>query len=408
MTWRDDLLRVTLPDGRQLIGASFRGVSFFVDESSRSGGRRIVTHEFPMRDDPAIEDLGRAARAFPMEAYLVGDEYHVQLRALLSALEDVSGPGELVHPYHGVRRAICSALSVRETKSDGGMATLSLEFAEAPEAAPTPTEVRDAVAEVEASAGAAMEAVTFDLEQSLDTDGLPNSAFETLAADLTAIATTLQAGFARIATTPQQVAAMNVEIQSITSQASSLVRAPAELADSLAAVTEALADTVLAAPREFMRAVLDAYDVEQPEPAAGVSGSKERERANQEAFGAGVRRMLVVDAARVLPTIEHDTLDDALADRDDVAARLEEQAATATDAAYPALVQLRADVMRAVPGERVLDRVVTLEQRSAIPSLLLSYRVYGGVRAWEDRVIARNRPAHPAFMAGTLKVLARG
>ena len=42
--------------------ASFRGVSFQVDVASLSAGRRVQVHEYPQRDQPWVEDLGRATR----------------------------------------------------------------------------------------------------------------------------------------------------------------------------------------------------------------------------------------------------------------------------------------------------------------------------------------------------------
>ena len=51
--------------------ASFRGVAFDVAESAgRSGGRAIVTHEFPLRDLPFNEDLGAATHTYEIDAVL--------------------------------------------------------------------------------------------------------------------------------------------------------------------------------------------------------------------------------------------------------------------------------------------------------------------------------------------------
>ncbi|MNN99925.1 hypothetical protein D3C81_2196910 [compost metagenome] len=43
-------------------GASFRGVPFLVDTDSVPVGRRTQLHEFPQRDQPFVEDLGRRTR----------------------------------------------------------------------------------------------------------------------------------------------------------------------------------------------------------------------------------------------------------------------------------------------------------------------------------------------------------
>ena len=61
MSWRD-----------RLLPASFRGARFFVATDTRQGGRRLAVHEYPLRDIPYAEDLGRKARTYAIEAVLVG------------------------------------------------------------------------------------------------------------------------------------------------------------------------------------------------------------------------------------------------------------------------------------------------------------------------------------------------
>lgn len=39
--------------------ASFRGVAFKVDGDDLQIGRRTVVHEYPGRDTPSVEDMGR-------------------------------------------------------------------------------------------------------------------------------------------------------------------------------------------------------------------------------------------------------------------------------------------------------------------------------------------------------------
>lgn len=51
--------------------ASFRGVPFLVNTAGGAGGRHLVTHEFPLRDIPSTEDMGRAARHFRLHAFVV-------------------------------------------------------------------------------------------------------------------------------------------------------------------------------------------------------------------------------------------------------------------------------------------------------------------------------------------------
>ena len=61
MSWKDELRP-----------ASFRGVEFFIDVSQKSLGRRAVLHEFPNRETPYTEDMGRVAEGFEIEGHVLG------------------------------------------------------------------------------------------------------------------------------------------------------------------------------------------------------------------------------------------------------------------------------------------------------------------------------------------------
>ena len=75
-----------------LVPATFRLAPFHVDANSRTSGRRIVLHEFPKRDTPYAEDMGRSARRFPVTGYVIGPDYQIWRELLVLALE-AEGPG---------------------------------------------------------------------------------------------------------------------------------------------------------------------------------------------------------------------------------------------------------------------------------------------------------------------------
>jgi prophage DNA circulation protein len=83
-----------------LIPASFRGVPFAVLDIAISTGRRVSVHEYPFRDTPWAEDLGKRARRISFSAFVIGDDVDFQAANLLNACE-ASGPGMLVHPAYG-------------------------------------------------------------------------------------------------------------------------------------------------------------------------------------------------------------------------------------------------------------------------------------------------------------------
>lgn len=109
--------------------ASYKGVPFLVRSTDVQVGRRNVLHEYPLRDTPYIEDMGKAARTFSFDAFLLGADCQAQALKLIDVLEQ-SGDGKLVHPYLGSIVCNCTSrggLSINETQR---IVTLSLSFVE--------------------------------------------------------------------------------------------------------------------------------------------------------------------------------------------------------------------------------------------------------------------------------------
>lgn len=404
MTWREDLGRVTVNGLGRVIGASFRGVPFLVRASERGGGRRAVVHEFPFRDDPFVEDLGRKARPFRVEGYVIGDDYLEQRDDLLAALEDEAGPGELVHPYHGVRRAICVNLSVSETTADGGMATFALEFAETPVQGPTPSIQSDPASTVSTSADTAVTASKAELVEKYDPLGLASFALQSAERALVTAAAALGDKLSAAIDAQQELAALAGQVRVLTTQASSLVRQPAEMVDAFHAAITNLGDAMFAAPGAVMDALSETYSVDLGTAAPETTATRRRERTNQLALIAALRSIVAIEAARLAPLVPYASIEEATAARDQIAGMLEEQASAAGDTAYPGLVDLRSQVLRAVPGGAAFARIVTVTRPVAIPSLLLAYHLYGSVDQEAD-ILARNRIRHPGFVAGDLSVI---
>ena len=89
-----------MAEEKKLYEASFRGVPFHVTKVDLKVGRRTVVHEYPQRDKPYVEDIGRATRRLSFTAFVVGDDYIQQAEKLIGAIE-TEGPGTLIHPHLG-------------------------------------------------------------------------------------------------------------------------------------------------------------------------------------------------------------------------------------------------------------------------------------------------------------------
>lgn len=131
-----------------------------MDDVEASGGRRVVLHEYPLRDTPYSEDLGRRAREFSVRGYIIqGRTYdYASARAdVLKALE-AYGPGELVHPWHGEVNVVVDDYRLRESMERGGLLELDIRFREAGQLA-NPTASVDTAKGVASAASSARQAL---------------------------------------------------------------------------------------------------------------------------------------------------------------------------------------------------------------------------------------------------------
>lgn len=118
--------------------ASWRGVPFEVNVDDAEFGRRVVVHEYPQRDKPYVEDLGRKTRKFTLDAWVCA---HVEngfdpwgaRDALIAAIEE-GDVGTLVHPFWGSLQGHISNVKVKQASTNnGGYVNLLMDFVESGE-----------------------------------------------------------------------------------------------------------------------------------------------------------------------------------------------------------------------------------------------------------------------------------
>jgi len=130
--WRKDYLR-----------ASFRGIEFHTEAGARESGRRIAMHEFPKKELPYAEDMGRRAIEFTVRGYIIvyprdeqqqglelyRKDYRPQRDKLMAALEQ-EGPGELQLPTSLPLKVVCQRYRLTEEDKLGGYCTFDMTFSE--------------------------------------------------------------------------------------------------------------------------------------------------------------------------------------------------------------------------------------------------------------------------------------
>ena len=123
-----------------LMPASYKGAMFHCEVNSRESGRRTVTHQFPKKDLPYSEDMGRHARQFTIRGYcivfpadsvipLYRRDYRIARDALLEQLE-AGEPGVLQLPTQPSQIVVCPRYRMTEEEKFGGYCVFDMSFVE--------------------------------------------------------------------------------------------------------------------------------------------------------------------------------------------------------------------------------------------------------------------------------------
>ncbi|MEN1835487.1 DNA circularization N-terminal domain-containing protein [Pseudomonas lijiangensis] len=434
-TWRD-----------RLMPASFRGIGFFVDTDSVPVGRKGQLHEFPQRDEPYFESLGKESQIYTMEAFLVGDDCFERRDRLLEALE-AKGAGELVHPWLGRMQVQVGGCILKHNRTEGGVVRLSLKFyPDQPLRFPTST-VNTRRQLVQASDGL--------LASALKRYQAVMSVVDAARINIQALRSTLSGIFAVI---QRQFTPFMTIYSDVTSLVHSLVNAPMTLStmfssffasfegDSSSSNSGSSASFNVSTDSgtsasvssnsssvNYRATISDA--TQQAESIASINlvnqgggldtGSTAQATANlvQDALLVKVARVVasmpVATAAVPIlatPSLEHQVVmpvdraqvpvaDDVIELRDTLSSAIWEASLKADPEHYLVLNTLRQALIRhlnAVAASGV--RLVDIKVAEPLPALVLAYRRFGDATRLTE-VVQRNRVQHPGFLPpGTLKV----
>lgn len=377
MSWRE-----------QLQDASFRGVPFFVEERERSGGRRKVVHEYPGRDKPYVEDMGRKAKLGSYQCYVIGDDYLAAAEALENAL-DLSGAGELVDPWIGRIRVDALEYRRKDHTKKGGYAEFSIEFVEAGDNK-MPSAVVNSRAAVSGAVDALNEQATAAFVSSFSVAGQPRWSIDRVNDALASLAQQIRGNTAKLLS---QIGQPNLLAASLITAAGSVVR-EGELA-------------LLA----FERAV----NLGKGLPSVSIGSSIDAGRArNQWALTSLTRQAALGQAAAAAANTDLVSRDDATQLLQAADAAIEQMqfevdpfGQPVDSAIYDALSDIRATLVRHVQQTGLqLPRLRQFTPTTTEPALVIAQRLYGDALR-DGEIIQRNRIRDPGFVRGgeSLEVL---
>lgn len=412
---------------------SFRGVQFFVESHSGSFGRKQVNHEFPERDKPFTEDLGRQARAFNIEGYLIGEDYDLDRNKLIEAIEK-AGAGELIHPYLGTFQVIARPSSFTEVRTEGRMCRFSLQFVEAGEAFfPTTavnntSQIDDSVlAIIERAIDHFFERFSVDNVQSY-VEGKAKEIFGDSLNRLSGIRDAVEFTQEGLSTFERLRGKIEDNLGEITTDYTSLI-------DDFNGIF-GLFDSEATNQRNVSIANNTFFDYSSnfPDPEGFITnGNAAVIRNNQaqtelmEIFAIGAaskaanRAALIEnDELRVVndpaqlalqPDSDdtgYDSIEDAIIARDAIGEAMDGiTASTDDDDTFSNIETLRGELFTAVPGEdNNLASIVDVRLNSALPSVVMAHGIYGTAQLDGD-LVKINNPVHPGFMPFSRDLKAR-
>lgn len=407
--------------------ASYKGVSFFVEADHVETGRRLVVHQFPLKDAPYIEDLGRDANKIAVSAYVVSDNADGEEKALRSVCES-GGAGRLVLPME-VFAAHCEKCKRDFAKDKLGFVAFSLEF------------VREGLGAIALPAGflgslvgqsvdSLLSALSLRFLAGFSTGGMAGfvrdaavAEVEILAATLDVVVRGLPLEAARAPAIYAQVAALYddaavlattglvAEKLSRTSFVAALPStASAELVTRLVVVLEDMRLAVEPATMMGSLVPLTDYAPAGPIPTP-TTPSRRRIAENAVQLAEVIRMAAVATWAKAAAARVYGDRREAIQARADAAEMFSAELESAGDSgrhhAWTELAELNGRLAEYLT-RRIADLapVIGLEAASSMPSLWWANRLYGGAdRAGE--LIARNRVIHGSFMPASFEALAR-
>lgn len=396
MSWRDKMQM-----------GSFRGVQFYTESDDGGFGRRGKLFEYPGRDKPYREDIGRKARERSLTCFVIGDDYMEQRDRLLEAIE-TAGPGELVHPWYGRMTVSIEVCRVSHSIKEGGMCRFQISFVESGDLS-FPTSASAPGAKSLRAVDAVQAAAAEDFSNNFTIENMPAYGVDDAITQAGSMLDTMSKKLGTVGTI------LSDPLSALKDQIGTSLNTPLTFANSVFGIF-AQGEAVLTAASglrdinslNFLRAftTLRLSSSFTSSSSNTATSTRAQISANQTALNTLARQALLVQTAGMTATMPLPVYDDAVSLRSELLTAIDSEAAVANDTTYRALVDLRAsvyeDMTSRIQGASKLQEVTPM---NVSPALVLAYDLYGDVDR-ESEILDRNKVFRPGFVpAEPLKVL---
>lgn len=387
MAWKDNL--------RQ---GSFRGIEFFTKDSQAAAGRRAVQHEFPNREKPYTEDMGRAGKAWTIQGHVLGDNYFETRDRLIEAF-DKKGPAELIHPYYGSLQVQVAEVNISESQLEGAIAVFTAKFLEAGDNR-FPKGVNDKLAVLTGNVDGALNQIKSDFDNSFSITGMPAFAVDSARALIAKAQELFDSVTKPLADTAEGVANLAFATRNLVAETNDLLQSPSVLSQRLLDSFQLMEDAI-SISKSKTSAYSSFYDFAGDEPVVGDTPIREREKENASTFENFMRRAAAVKSSITAVEADYASFNDAESARESITSVIEEQVRQIdnTDGElWQSLRDVNASLVEALPDvDTDLPSLKEITTKNDTASLLLTYDLFESIDNEQD-IIDRNNLRHPGFI----------
>ena len=389
------------PLATNLRRASFRGVPFQIENTEFEGGRRNQTHEFPQRDIPYTQDLGRSARRLEFNAFLVGTNYVAQVNSFLNALE-AGGAGALVHPWFGTLTVNAGQYRVGFNR-ELGYAAVSVSFVESgalnfPGATLSTQSVTKAkatslLAKLKAAFAGVFKTIGFINYVANQAIVIYGQVLQIMANPTFALASAL--GFSALPGKLSSLSALISNPSGLINAFTNLLNISGLAQTGVIGITDAITIPMVSG----LTAMATAPALAPVAPPAYSTATMQQKVINQAAIFAGTRQTLLAQAVGLSSYIQCSVYDDTIACRNLLCAALDTEMLSATDDdLFLALQDARIAVYNDLTTRSENSaRLLTITPPIVLPMLAIAYDYYQDTSR-ADEISARNKISNPGFV----------
>lgn len=413
MTWRENLLQGALD-----------GVPFEYEEVDTEIGRRGQLHEFPARDIPFAEDLGRSARVYRIRAFVIGENYAIT-RDALAAIIEAGGDHTFTHPYLGdFAVKIIDRVRLKETHTQGRMATFDMTLTES--GLDFPLVVIPSIPKIKALKLEVLDGLS--TKTRFDLLGAIADVLASVANGIDAAGSAIRRVNGKISSALNLVDNISAAIDSFVNEINTLMNTPTALMNTLTNLVDsvlALVDTVVPAipppgvqfePLAVVQVTLEAVRElfafgSEASVIPTPTTQSDLEHDAHEQLTATMKAATVAAGSAVLVELELDSAAQAQSVGGELAEMFDDVLeADLDDAVLESLAALKAAMIEHFTEQAIqLPEVTSYTPPTTVPALVLAYDLYGDPDLAED-IVRRNKIRHSAFLLGgrALEVLADG